>query len=133
MVFVYALNKQCADGSTENRCSESCLSDLSDEFLASISYTTKLLSKSHMHGYLSKKLLLNITIVLRNVLYLSIQQFALCSCSSVLFALGPMWIALTLLCLSLGAEGRESACVTPNGGCWGELPELTLNAYICYG
>lgn len=74
-----------------------------------------------MHGYLSKKLLLNITIVLRNVLYLSIRQFALCSCSSVLFAVGPMWVALTFLCLSLGAEGRESVCVTPNGGCGGEL------------
>lgn len=116
MAFVYVLTKQCADGSTENRCSESCLSELSDEFLASISYTTKLLSKSHMHGYSSKNLLLNITIVLRNALYLWIQQFALCSCSSVLFAVGPMWAALTLLRLSLGAEGRESVCVTPNGG-----------------
>lgn len=104
---VYVLTKQCADGSTGNRCSKSCLSDLSDEFLASISYTAKLLSKSHMHGYLSKKLLLNITIVLRNVVYLWIRPFALCSCSSVLFAVGPVWVALSLLCSRLGAEGRE--------------------------
>lgn len=86
VAFVCAVPEQCADGSTENRCSESSLSDLSAEFLAFLSYTTKLLSESHMHGYLSKKLLLNITIVLRNVLYLSIRQRALCSCSSVLFA-----------------------------------------------
>lgn len=51
-----------------------------------ISYTTKLLRKSHMHGYLSKKLLLNITIVLRNVLCLLIQLFALCWCSGLLWA-----------------------------------------------
>lgn len=89
VVFVCAVTEQCADGSTENRCSKSSLSDLSAEFLASLSYTTKLLSESHMHGYLSKKLLLNITIVLRNVLYLSIRQLALCSCSSVLFAVRP--------------------------------------------
>lgn len=46
------------------------LTDPSAEFLASISCTTRLLSESHVHGYLSKRLLLNITIVLRNVPHL---------------------------------------------------------------
>lgn len=102
VVLVCVLTKQCADGSTESRCSESCLSDLSDEFLAPISYTTKLLSKSHMHGYSSKKLLLNITIVLRNVVYLSIQQFALCSRSFI-------------------CSGAHVGCLEP--GSWGQGEE----------
>lgn len=84
-LFVCVLTKQRADGSTENRCRELLLWSFRWIF-SFISYTTKLLRKSHMHGYLSKKLLLNITIVLRNVLCLLIQLFALCWCSGLLWA-----------------------------------------------
>lgn len=58
MVFVYALTEQCADGSTENRCSESWLSDLSAEFLAPISYTSKMLRVTCMDTGVKRLLLM---------------------------------------------------------------------------
>lgn len=85
--------------------------------------------------YLSKKLLLNVTIVLRNVLYLSILLLAHCSCSSVLFVLGPMWqqeLPSPLCAWAWECEGRESTRMTPNRGCWREFPELRLSGYVQY-
>lgn len=82
-------------------------SDPSAEFLASTSCTTRLRSESHMHGYLSKKLLLNITIVLRNVPYL--PTCGLPSAQACFTA--ATWVALTLV---LWPEPGQGGSVTPS-------------------